>query len=443
MFKVKINVFRLIIIIIIFSIFNTILKIEANAQSNNIIKNYTTNSDNSINIYKVITGKAKVKALPLAISYELGTLQKGSIINVYNITNGWAKIDYNNKIGYIKLSQLEKVESVEIIKTGSVTIKYLDSSTKEELFPGEYLENIELKTYTYTAKDIQGYTLEGDETKTITITESNPNVAIEFLYNKNLSELPIDSNIKKGIFSWENTQCSTSMREDTYYWIDKLQLNEIYQANLFRLNSSEIIDFVTDLKINKNVSVYYLTGDPSWYNNPQKLIERINEVKNYNDTVGVESKVKGVVFDVEPWTLGDGKWSQLEYANTIKKAYEYAKAVDVEMIMVIPFWLEPINSEVIIANSDKTIVMNYNIKDPVKFIKEEIEIANKYNKKISSAAETKKTDANYGVDENTTYYYVGIDRLIQDWRDMYNEYKYDKIEFSLHDFNSVKDFINK
>ena len=103
MFKVKINVFRLIIIIIIFSIFNTILKIEANAQSNNIIKNYTTNSDNSINIYKVITGKAKVKALPLAISYELGTLQKGSIINVYNITNGWAKIDYNNKIGYIKL----------------------------------------------------------------------------------------------------------------------------------------------------------------------------------------------------------------------------------------------------------------------------------------------------------------------------------------------------
>ena len=188
MFKVKINVFRLIIIIIIFSIFNTILKIEANAQSNNIIKNYTTNSDNSINIYKVITGKAKVKALPLAISYELGTLQKGSIINVYNITNGWAKIDYNNKIGYIKLSQLEKVESVEIIKTGSVTIKYLDSSTKEELFPGEYLENIELKTYTYTAKDIQGYTLEGDKTKTITITESNPNVTIQFLYNKDSFE---------------------------------------------------------------------------------------------------------------------------------------------------------------------------------------------------------------------------------------------------------------
>src|SRR5699024_368346 len=196
MFKVKINVFRLIIIIIIFSIFNTILKIEANAQSNNIIKNYTTNSDSSINIYKVITGKVKVMALPIAKSYELGTLKKGSIINVYKITNGWAKIDYNNKIGYIKLSQLEKVESVEIIKTGSVTIKYLDSSTKEELLPGEYLENIELKTYTYTAKDIQGYTLEGDETKTITITESNPNVAIEFLYNKNLSELPIDSNIK-------------------------------------------------------------------------------------------------------------------------------------------------------------------------------------------------------------------------------------------------------
>jgi len=245
----------------------------------------------------------------------------------------------------------------------------------------------------------------------------------------------------KGIFSWKKTQCSEEMRDDTYYWIDKLQINEIYQANIFRLTLSETKDFVTDLKVNKNVSIYDLTGDPSWYNKPEEFIKRIDRVKKYNDTVASESKVKGVVFDVEPWVLGDGNWSQIEYANTIKTAYKYAKTVGVEMIMVIPFWLEPVNAEVIIQNSDKTIVMNYNIKAPVKFIKEEIEIAKKNNKKISTAAETKKIDTEYGVDASTTYYYVGVDRLKQDWKDIYNTYKYDKLEFSLHDFNSVKKFI--
>lgn len=268
-------------------------------------------------------------------------------------------------------------------------------------------------------------------------------------YNKEIVKHNVNLNLStghvanKGIFSWKNTQCSKSMRNDTYYWIDKLKLNEIYQANIFRLDKEETKEFVTDLKVNKNVSVYDLTGDASWYNKPQEFIKRIDRVKNYNNTVARKSRVKGVVFDVEPWVLGDGNWSQVEYANTIKKAYKHAKSVGVEMIMVIPFWLEPTNSEIIIANSDKTIVMNYNIKAPVKFIKEEIELAKKYNKKISTAAETKQVDSEHGVDASTTYYYVGVDRLKQDWTDIYNTYKYDKLEFSLHDFNSVKNFISK
>ena len=270
----------------------------------------------------------------------------------------------------------------------------------------------------------------------------NIGLEIEASAEFNKDEIPTEYNLNMGIFSWKNDQCSEIMREDTYYWIDKLKLSEIYQANIFRLTSLEIQDFVTDLKVNKNVSVYDLTGDASWYNKPEEFIKRIDRVKNYNDTVGSESKVKGVVFDVEPWVLGDGNWSQSEYANTIKKAYDHAKTVGVEMIMVIPFWLEQVNSDIIIENSDKTIVMNYNIKAPVKFIKEEIELAKKYDKKISTAAETKKVDSDYGVDTSTTYHYVGVDRLKQDWKDIYSTYEYSKLEFSLHDFNSVKDFIN-
>lgn len=423
--------------------FNTKLENEVNAESNKEVLNNIINLERSVKKYNVIVSKTTVRKSPSTKSSKLGTVKRGNILNVYTTSNGWAEINYKENRGYVKLSALEEIKDEESIKTGTITVKYLDSSTKEEILSTDYLENLELKTYSYIAKDIDGYTLYGDKTQSITITESNPNKIIQFLYNKNEepSEPSTEYFANKGIFSWKNAQCATSMREDTYYWIDKLQLNEIYQANIFRLSSSETKEFVTDLKVNKNVSVYDLTGDASWYNKPEEFIKRIDRVKNYNDTVGSESKVKGVVFDVEPWVLGDGNWSQSEYANTIKKAYDHAKTVGVEMIMVIPFWLEPVNSEIIIENSDKTIVMNYNIKAPVKFIKEEIELAKKYNKKISTAAETKKVDADYGVDTSTTYYYVGVDRLKQDWTEIYNTYEYDKLEFTLHDFNSVKEFI--
>lgn len=86
--------------------------------------------------------------------------------------------------------------------------------------------------------------------------------------------------------------------------------------------------------------------------------------------------------------------------------------------------------------------MNYNITAPVKFMKEEINWAKKYNKPISTAAETQANSSEHGVDDKTTYYYVGVNRLIEDWKSISSTYNYDKLEFSLHNFDSVKNFIN-
>ena len=61
--------------------------------------------------------------------------------------------------------------------------------------------------------------------------------------------------------------------------------------------------------------------------------------------------------------------------------------------------------------------------------------------KNSTAAETQKMSSEHGVDDKTTYYYVGVDRLIEDWKDIDSTYQYNGLEFTLHDFNSVKYFI--
>ena len=247
------------------------------------------------------------------------------------------------------------------------------------------------------------------------------------------------SNKTKGLFSWKKEQTTAEMREDTLFWLRKFEINELYQSGLFRIENDTLINFVGELN-SKGINVYNLTGDATWFNKVDSFKKRIDQVKEYNSVVEKDKQIKGVVFDVEPWVLGEGNWTQKEFAVTVKVVYAYARECGVEMVMVIPFWLEPETSDIIIANSDKTIVMNYNIKAPVKFIKEEIDIAKKYNKKISTAAETKKSSDEYGVDSTTTYYYVGADRLKADWKAIDDEYQYDGLEFALHDMTSIKDF---
>lgn len=68
---------------------------------------------------------------------------------------------------------------------GQVSIQYIDTDTKKEIAPAESYSNLELKDYSYSAKDIDGYTLSGDSTKSVTLTDNNPNQTIIFEYKLN------------------------------------------------------------------------------------------------------------------------------------------------------------------------------------------------------------------------------------------------------------------
>lgn len=71
------------------------------------------------------------------------------------------------------------------------------------------------------------------------------------LINKKLSRSQRtyqNQEIIKGIFSWSSSQTLETNREDTYHWVDKLQINEIYQSGLFRISTEERVKFISDLK---------------------------------------------------------------------------------------------------------------------------------------------------------------------------------------------------
>lgn len=65
---------------------------------------------------------------------------------------------------------------------GEVTIRYIDSSTNEDITDSYLYENLELGEYTYSAKDISNYSLVSDKNITVNLTNENPNATITFKY---------------------------------------------------------------------------------------------------------------------------------------------------------------------------------------------------------------------------------------------------------------------
>lgn len=133
--------------------------------------------------YKVLFNNVTVKSSPFLLSSTLGKLKKDALVEVIDITGLWARIKYNNKYGYVIILYLEKVKQ---IITGSITIKYLNIDTNVEVLQTVTKDNLYLNTYSYTAPTIENYTVIEPNTKSVTLTNSNPNQEIIFYYKENI-----------------------------------------------------------------------------------------------------------------------------------------------------------------------------------------------------------------------------------------------------------------
>ena len=74
---------------------------------------------------------------------------------------------------------------------GSVVVKYINNSSSSNLLPQENFNNLKLGTYTYSSKYISGYSLVGNSTQTITLTDTTPNAEVIFKYNELLGSVII------------------------------------------------------------------------------------------------------------------------------------------------------------------------------------------------------------------------------------------------------------
>lgn len=131
--------------------------------------------------YQTITDNLLVRKNKKLTGKILGSLRKGTIVEVIKINKDYALINYNNSVGYVLSSGLMLYQT-EI--TGEITIQYIDEASNTELTDSVTHSNLPLGTYTYEAKVIAGYQLSSNSPITVTLTDSNPNQTLQFNYQK-------------------------------------------------------------------------------------------------------------------------------------------------------------------------------------------------------------------------------------------------------------------
>lgn len=88
-------------------------------------------------LYKVSSLIALVMNKPNMFSQVLGILNKGDQIDLISISKSWVHFKYNNINAYVKKGNLKILNTEPIESKGSVTLKYIDITTNNEIYPSE------------------------------------------------------------------------------------------------------------------------------------------------------------------------------------------------------------------------------------------------------------------------------------------------------------------
>lgn len=154
-------------------------------------------------LYEVSSLIALVMNKPNMFSQVLGILNKDDQIDVISISKSWAYFKYNNINAYVKKGNLKMLNTEPIESKGSVTLKYIDITTNNEIYPSETINNLNLGKYSYEARVIYNYKLQSNSTQSVNLTEEDPDQVIIFYYNKILGSITIkyiDKNVNTDIY---------------------------------------------------------------------------------------------------------------------------------------------------------------------------------------------------------------------------------------------------
>lgn len=246
------------------------------------------------------------------------------------------------------------------------------------------------------------------------------------------------------IYSWSEETLIKGSNE-LYSALEERNVRALYQSIEDNNMKKEYLADVITAYNERKIDVYRLIGEPKWTYDITRPKEKIDQIVAYNNTVSSSAKIAGVVIDIEPHALDEWEENSEELFRTFTynmiDLYNYAKGKGLTVIVCTPVWFNKFteHEELYSKAGDIFSLMNYTKSGNLTAIKEEVELAKKYNKQLETAAHI----GSEGSEEITSYHNETLELLLSDHQKILERYNYDGLRASYHHFPTLEYLKNK
>lgn len=227
---------------------------------------------------------------------------------------------------------------------------------------------------------------------------------------------------QSGMFCWDEEVVDGPQEMEEL--IGALHITRWYQEFPEELDAEATSEFIAYMA-GKGVSVDALVGSVDWgfEEDGASLIAGIGEIDSYNQSVGQDRRIGGIMVDVEPYITKSFKNDKEKYMDIyvrgMKEAYAFAKEKGIRFIACIPRHYEEQGltaglEELIKEGCDEVAVMNYGRGNEREMIETEARLAEEYGRELHCILEFQDV-GKHGLTENETYRLEGIKQAQATW----------------------------
>ncbi|MBO6197948.1 MAG: hypothetical protein J6O03_10735 [Butyrivibrio sp.] len=280
----------------------------------------------------------------------------------------------------------------------------------------------------------EGVVPEAEETSVIEAEETEEPLEEEQVRETDIEKL---FSLGAGVFSWDhlpNIKDVQCMQDN--------HISEIYQYLRPEYTDREMTDFLQAMN-DVDIDVYILDGEPEWsyeaeYPGMRRVLER---VRNLNSSVEPDARIKGIVYDVEPYVLD--KWHNIpdqlleEYTNNIISIKQECEADEdyLDICICIPYSYDNMGHDramrKLLKESDQVFVLNYLKGMEIENIKREAALARYYSKRIVNVYELQPGLLSQ-TNNTITYYKDGIEAVTENYAELMKAYPDHNIAIAYH-----------
>lgn len=250
------------------------------------------------------------------------------------------------------------------------------------------------------------------------------------------------------LFSWDGA--AVEEPERIFRVMQAQELNTVYQSFPRDLKRESLVAFFEEAE-KRGYEVYYLTGDPRWAlpEGEDGFYTAIDRAVEMNESLQGK-KLRGILFDVEPYTLKEWKEDaqalMASYVEAVRGAYAEAQKCGLQLILCIPYFYDSQGfakelQTLIRDGCDQVAVMNYYRGKEKEHLETEAFWAEKYEKELITIYEFQPPGV-HGLTEKNTYYHEGPEAARDQFELLRQAFPKLKLSLALHDFTALEEVLS-